>query len=98
VPSSFLGEPGIGKSALLAVARDMAQARGCRVLVAAGVESEAQLPFAAIGAVVRQVGYGSAFALSPKEHRQGRRSPAGDRRTCRVDERCRSKPARPSPP
>lgn len=42
------GEPGIGKSALLAEAEAQARAAGCRVLAATGVESEAQLPFAGL--------------------------------------------------
>ena len=41
-----IGEPGIGKSALLAVARSVAQAAGFRVLKAVGVENEMHLPFA----------------------------------------------------
>ncbi len=39
------GEPGIGKSALLAEARRRADAVGYRVLSAAGIESEQHLPF-----------------------------------------------------
>jgi predicted ATPase len=42
------GEPGIGKSALLAAASRRAQDRGVVVLAANGVESEAQLPFAGL--------------------------------------------------
>jgi hypothetical protein len=40
-----IGEPGIGKSALLAVARSAAREAGYTVLGAAGVESEMHLPF-----------------------------------------------------
>ncbi len=40
------GEAGIGKTVLLAYAAE--QARGCRVLRAVGVESEMELPFAAL--------------------------------------------------
>ena len=47
------GEPGVGKSALLEDARD--QAGDMRVLSGAGVESEAQLPFAALQQIVRPV-------------------------------------------
>ena len=47
------GEPGVGKSALLEDARD--QAGDMRVLSGAGVESEAQLPFAALHQIVRPV-------------------------------------------
>jgi AAA ATPase-like protein len=44
----LIGEPGIGKSALLGAARITAQAAGCTVLSAAGVESEMHLPFGGI--------------------------------------------------
>jgi DNA-binding CsgD family transcriptional regulator len=49
----LLGEAGVGKSALLEDARE--QADGMRVLTGSGVESEAQLPFAALHQVVRPV-------------------------------------------
>jgi hypothetical protein len=42
------GDPGIGKSALLAAAGEVARAAGFRVLTAFGIESEAQLPFAGV--------------------------------------------------
>src|SRR5262249_52159960 len=42
------GEAGIGKSALIAHARERAVERGMRVLTTVGVESEAQLPFAGL--------------------------------------------------
>jgi DNA-binding CsgD family transcriptional regulator len=42
------GEAGIGKSTLLAAARDRAEAAGVAVLSAAGVQSEAHLPFAGL--------------------------------------------------
>jgi DNA-binding CsgD family transcriptional regulator len=45
------GEPGIGKTALLEDARE--QAHGMRVLTARGVESEAELPFAALHQLLR---------------------------------------------
>jgi DNA-binding CsgD family transcriptional regulator len=45
------GEPGIGKTALLRVARERALAAGMAVIEAVGVESEADLPFAALGEV-----------------------------------------------
>jgi DNA-binding CsgD family transcriptional regulator len=47
------GEPGVGKSALLEDARD--KAGDMLVLSTAGVESEAQLPFAALHQIVRPV-------------------------------------------
>src|SRR5580693_678085 len=47
------GEPGIGKSRLLAVAAGLARERGFTVLSAAGVQSEAHLPFAGLHQLVR---------------------------------------------
>jgi DNA-binding CsgD family transcriptional regulator/tetratricopeptide (TPR) repeat protein len=47
------GEPGVGKSALLADAREAAA--DMEVLAARGVEAEAQLPFAALHQLVRPV-------------------------------------------
>ena len=44
----IVGDPGIGKSALLAAAGEAARAAGFRVLTAVGIESEAQLPFAGL--------------------------------------------------
>jgi tetratricopeptide (TPR) repeat protein len=51
----ILGDPGIGKSALLGAALDAARAAGFRVLTAIGVESEAQLPFAGLHQILRPV-------------------------------------------
>jgi DNA-binding CsgD family transcriptional regulator len=42
------GDPGIGKSALLAAASTAARANGFEVLAATGVQSEAELPFAGL--------------------------------------------------
>src|SRR5262249_25997416 len=47
------GEPGIGKTALLGYARE--QAVGFRVLAAPGVESEAEIAFAALADLVRPI-------------------------------------------
>ena len=47
------GEPGIGKSRLLAVAAAMARERGFTVLSATGVQSEAHLPFAGLHQLLR---------------------------------------------
>ncbi len=49
------GEPGIGKSALLAVIRAGAREDGFRVLSAVGVQSEARLPFAGLHQLLRPV-------------------------------------------
>jgi len=47
------GEPGIGKSALLEVARDQAGERGVSLLTMTGVLAEVHLPFAALEQVLR---------------------------------------------
>jgi DNA-binding CsgD family transcriptional regulator len=47
----LMGEPGVGKTALLDDARE--QAAGMHVLVARGVKSEAELPFAALHQLIR---------------------------------------------
>ncbi|NMO51561.1 AAA family ATPase [Actinoplanes sp. TBRC 11911] len=47
------GEPGIGKSHLLAAAADDARSRGAQVLSATGVPSEAHLPFAGLHQLLR---------------------------------------------
>ena len=49
------GAPGIGKSALLEVARRAGRDGGLRILAARGVESESRLAFAALGDVLRPV-------------------------------------------
>lgn len=49
------GEPGVGKSALLADAIDGAAAAGLTVLAGGGVESEAHLPYAGLHQVVRPI-------------------------------------------
>lgn len=46
------GEPGIGKSALLAAVTQRARARGLRVLSTAGTESETHLPYAGLHRLV----------------------------------------------
>lgn len=51
----IVGEPGIGKSALLGEVRRESRSRGFRVLGATGVESEAQLPFAGLHQLLRPV-------------------------------------------
>jgi hypothetical protein len=59
-----IGDPGIGKSALLGAVQDAARAAGFRVLSAVGVESEAQLPFAGLHQILRPV-LRSASELPP---------------------------------
>src|SRR5271170_605723 len=53
------GEPGVGKSALLEAARDLAAYRGMRVLSLCGVTSETHLPFGALqqamGPILKEV-------------------------------------------
>ena len=49
------GEPGIGKSRLLAEAAREARERGMAVLTATGVQSEAHLPFAGLHQLLRPV-------------------------------------------
>jgi len=49
------GEPGIGKSALLGAAREGARAREMTVLVAAGIEAEADIPFAGLTSLLAPV-------------------------------------------
>src|SRR2546422_987134 len=50
-----LGEAGIGKSTLLRAAAQRARDAGLEVLETAGVESEAQLPFAGLHQLLRPV-------------------------------------------
>jgi hypothetical protein len=47
------GPAGIGKSALLTVARAAAVSRGIQVLTVTGVQSETHLPFAALHQLIR---------------------------------------------
>jgi DNA-binding CsgD family transcriptional regulator len=49
------GEPGVGKSRLLAYAARTARERGMSVLTATGVQSEAHLPFAGLHQLLRPV-------------------------------------------
>ena len=70
------GEPGIGKSALLAEAEAQARAAGCRVLAATGVESEAQLPFAGLHQLLRPVLRTARDQLRPA-HRRALRAAFG---------------------
>ena len=76
----LLGETGVGKSALLDDARE--QAEGMRVLTGNGVESEAQLPFAALHQVVRPV-LGLVDNL-PQPQAAALRGPLAARSACRA--------------
>jgi tetratricopeptide (TPR) repeat protein len=49
------GEPGIGKSALLKIAQDIARERGLRLLTLCGVTSEAHLPFGGLQQALRSI-------------------------------------------
>ena len=60
------GEPGVGKSALLEDARE--QAKDMRVLSSRGVESEAQLPFAAVHQLLRPVLRSVSKLPEPQAH------------------------------
>ena len=52
---TIVGDPGIGKSALLAAAEQAAHAEHYLVLTGVGIESEAQLPFAGLHQMLRPV-------------------------------------------
>jgi DNA-binding CsgD family transcriptional regulator len=60
------GEPGIGKSALLEVARDRALDRAMRVLRLCGVTSEAHLPFGALQQALAPI-FKQVEALPPRQ-------------------------------
>ena len=63
-----LGDPGIGKSALLGVAESMARTAGFRVLSATGIESEAHFPFAGLHQLLHPV-LDSVSCLRPAHRR-----------------------------
>src|ERR1700758_1999716 len=50
------GEPGIGKSALVELARVRASSLGARTLATVGVESESELAFAGLHQLIRPIG------------------------------------------
>lgn len=60
------GEAGIGKSALLEVAKDLAQDRGMHVLRLCGVTSEAHLPFGALQQAIGPI-FRHADTLPPRQ-------------------------------
>src|SRR4051794_3476891 len=53
----LLGEPGIGKSALIDHAQAVAESRGMGVLKALGVQSEADLPFSGLHQLLRPLAH-----------------------------------------
>ncbi len=53
VVTGLVGEPGAGKTALVAAAADVARSRGFAVLTARGSAAEASLPFAALHQLLR---------------------------------------------
>jgi len=63
-----LGEPGIGKSALLRAAADSGREASLQVLLTTGIEAEAQLPFAGLHQLLRPV-LGAAAALPATQRR-----------------------------
>ncbi len=63
----LVGEPGMGKSALLAVARDRGNSAGLRVLGTRGNESEAGLAFAGLSQLM--AGTGGCFDEIPETQR-----------------------------
>ena len=62
------GEPGIGKSALLRLARERAEAAGSRTLTTVGVESEAEFAFAGLHQLLHPV-IGHAARLPAAQRR-----------------------------
>lgn len=60
------GEPGIGKSALLAEVRDTARLEGRTILEATGVQSESSLPFAALHQLLRPLQAGIERLPAPQ--------------------------------
>ena len=73
------GEPGIGKSTLCAYA--VARAEGVTVLKAQGIESEAELPFAALADLLRPLlGHARRTFRRPRPRRSRPRSRSALRR------------------
>jgi DNA-binding CsgD family transcriptional regulator len=64
----ILGEPGIGKSALLRAAADAGRAASLQVLLTTGIEAEAQLPFAGLHQLLRPV-FSAAAGLPATQRR-----------------------------
>lgn len=62
------GEPGIGKSAILAAASAEARANGFQVLTATGVQSEAELPFAGLDQLTRAIRWDTDSLPDPQRN------------------------------
>jgi DNA-binding CsgD family transcriptional regulator len=62
------GEAGVGKSSLLGAAKSLAQARGMAVLAAAGVRSEANLPFTGLLELLRPILGGLDRLAGPQQN------------------------------
>src|ERR1044071_9300053 len=62
----LLGEPGIGKSALVPSAGARARASGFPILTATGIQSEAELPFAGLHQLTRALHAGVDALPSPQ--------------------------------
>src|SRR4029077_6544976 len=62
------GEPGIGKSAIVAAAITEARARGFQVLTATGVQSEAELPFAGLDQLTRAIRWDADTPPGPQRN------------------------------
>ncbi|MEV5383184.1 AAA family ATPase [Streptomyces sp. NPDC052721] len=72
----LLGEPGIGKTALLEAARRFAEEAGHEVLRTVGVQAEAQLPFAGLHQLLRGLLWDIAALSDPES--QALRSALGE--------------------
>jgi DNA-binding CsgD family transcriptional regulator len=63
------GERGIGKTSVWRRAMDMAAAQGCRVLTCRPAQAEAEMPFAALGDLLRSVKDDELAALAAPQRR-----------------------------
>jgi predicted ATP-dependent serine protease len=61
----LIGDPGVGKSALLSVALARAGQAGVRVLLASGLQSESELTFAGLHQVLRPVPFSYTHQTLP---------------------------------
>ncbi|SOD74954.1 regulatory LuxR family protein [Jatrophihabitans sp. GAS493] len=71
------GQPGVGKSSILRVAAEIARENEALVLSASGVESEAMLPFAGLGQLLRPLM--TAAATLPAAQRRALMAALGER-------------------